>query len=134
MEEPLQKDDIIRSPRGYLASVNWSDGEHVGVSFIEKNFGPLSCMTFKRDEVFVVKRGPKTFFKELFKKISDEVLREEIKQEREMRVVTPTQEQKVVRKRDNVKALLKDLSAGDQEALVEFIRMRKEKESETQNI
>jgi hypothetical protein len=125
MEEKLSKGDIIRSPRGYLARVNWDDGVMVGVSFIEASFPSLACMTYKKEEVFVVKRGPQQFWKELFKKISDEGLREEIKQERALRAVTPTQEQKVVRKRDNVKSLLKELTQEDQKALVEMLRERR---------
>ena len=125
MEEQLQKGDIIRSPQGYLAHVNWSDKELVGCSFIEKSFPSLACMTYRKDEIFVVRRGPKQFWKEMFKLQSDEMLREEIKQERAMRAVLPTQEERAVRKRDNVTSLLKDLSASDQEALIKMIREKK---------
>jgi hypothetical protein len=123
--ELLSKGDIIRSPRGYLASVNWDDGEMIGCSFIERSFPSLACMTYKKSEVFVVKRGPQQFWKEMFKRISDEGLREEIKQERALRLVTPTQKEKVVRKRDNVKSLLKELTQEDQEALVAMLRERR---------
>ena len=130
MEDLLQKDDIIRTPRGYFAKVNWDDGENVGVSYIEKVFPSLACMTFKKKEVFVVKRGTEVFFKEIFKKMKEEERREEIKQERAMRKVTPTKKEKVVRKRNNIKGILKELSREDERELVKMIREKKEKRNE----
>ena len=127
MEELLTKGDIIRTPRGYFAKVNWDDGESVGVSYIEKVFPSLACMTFKKKEVFIIKRGTEMFFKEVFKKMEEEEKREEIKQERAMRKVTPTKKEKVVRKRDNIKEILKELSREDERELVKVIRERKEK-------
>ena len=94
MEELLTKNDIIRTPRGYFAKVNWDDGESVGASYIEKVFPSLACMTFKKKEIFIVKRGTEMFFKEIFKEMEEEEKREEIKQERAMRKVTPTRKRK----------------------------------------
>ena len=126
MEDLLQKGDIIRTPRGYFAKVNWDDGENVGVSYIEKASLSLACMTFKKKEVFVVRRGTETFFKQMFKKMEEEKRREEIKQERAMRKVTPTKEEKVVRKRGNIKEILKELSREDERELIKIIKERKE--------
>ncbi len=127
--ERLSKGDIIRSPRGYLASVNWDRGEdekrEVGVSFIERSFPSLACMTYKFKEIFVVKRGTQSFFKEMFKKISTEALREEIKQERALRAQLPTQEEKVVRRRNNLGMLLGELTQEDQRALLEMLAKRR---------
>ena len=130
MEELLTKNDIIRTPRGYFAKVNWDDGESVGVSYIEKVFPSLACMTFKKKEIFVVRRGTETFFKQMFKKMEEKERREEIKQERARRKVTPTKEEKVVRKRDNIRKMLKELSREDEKELVKMIRERKEKRNE----
>ena len=126
MENLLQRGDIIRTPRGYFAKVNWDDGESVGVSYIEKIFPSLACMTFKKEEVFVVRRGTETFFKQMFKKMEEKERREEIKQERAKRKVTPTKEEKVVRKRDNIKGILKELSREDERELMKMIREKKE--------
>ena len=130
MEELLTKNDIIRTPRGYFAKVNWDDGENVGVSYMEKVFPSLACMTFKKEEVFVVRRGTETFFKQMFKKMGEEERREEIKQERAMRKVTPTKEEKVVRKRNNIKEILKELSREDERELMKIIREKREKRNE----
>ena len=127
MEDLLQKNDIIRTPRGYFAKVNWDDGESVGVSYIEKVFPSLACMTFKKEEIFIIKRGTEMFFKEVFKKMEEEEKREEIKQERAMRKVTPTKKEKVVRKRDNIKKILKELSREDERELIKIIREKREK-------
>jgi len=127
MEELLTKNDIIRTPRGYFARVNWDDGESVGVSYIEKVFPSLACMTFKKEEIFVVKRGTEMFFKEVFKKMKEEERREEIKQERARRKITPTKKEKVVRKRNNIKEILKELSREDERELIKIIEERKEK-------
>ena len=127
MEDLLQKNDIIRTPRGYFAKVNWDDGENVGVSYIEKVFPSLACMTFKKEEIFVVKRGTEMFFKEVFKKMEEEEKREEIKQERAKRKITPTKKEKVIRKRNNIKEILKELNREDERELVKMIRERKEK-------
>jgi len=127
MEDLLQKNDIIRTPRGYFAKVNWDDGENVGVSYIEKVFPSLACMTFKKEEIFVVRRGTEMFFKEVFKKMEEEEKREEIKQERAMRKVTPTKKEKVVRKRDNIKKILKELSREDERELIKIIREKRKK-------
>jgi len=127
MKELLTKNDIIRTPRGYFAKVNWDDGENVGVSYIEKVFPSLACMTFKKEEIFVVRRGTEMFFKEVFKKMEEEEKREEIKQERAMRKVTPTKKEKVVRKRDNIKKILKELSREDERELIKIIREKREK-------
>ena len=132
MEELLTKNDIIRTPRGYFAKVNWDDGESVGVSYMEKVFPSLACMTFKKEEVFIVRRGTEMFFKEMFKKMKEEERREEIKQERAKRKVTPTKEEKVVRKRDNIKEILKELSREDERELIKIIR-EKRKEREKRN-
>jgi len=126
MEDLLQKNDIIRTPRGYFARVNWDDGESVGVSYIEKVFPSLACMTFKKEEIFVVKRGTEMFFKEVFKKMKEEERREEIKQERARRKITPTKKEKVVRKRNNIKEILKELSREDERELIKIIKERKE--------
>ena len=130
MEELLTKNDLIRTPRGYFAKVNWDDGESVGVSYIEKIFPSLACMTFKKKEIFVVRRGTETFFKQMFKKMEEKERREEIKQERARRKVTPTKEEKVVRRRDNIKGMLKELSREDEKELIKMIRERKEKRNE----
>ena len=127
MEDLLQKNDIIRTPRGYFARVNWDDGESVGVSYIKKVFPSLACMTFKKEEIFVVKRGTEMFFKEVFKKMKEEERREEIKQERARRKITPTKKEKVVRKRNNIKEILKELSREDERELIKIIEERKEK-------
>ena len=134
MEELLTKGDIIRTPRGYFAKVNWDDGESVGVSYIEKVFPSLACMTFKKEEVFVVRRGTEMFFKEMFKKMGEEERREEIKQERVRRKVTPTKEEKVVRKRDNIRKMLKELSREDERELVKMIRERKEEKKKRNEV
>ena len=126
MEELLTKGDIIRTPRGYFARVNWDDGESVGASYIEKVFPSLACMTFKKKEVFVVRRGTEMFFKEMFKKMEEEEKREEIKQERVRRKITPTKKEKVIRKRDNIKEILKELSREDERELIKIIKERKE--------
>ena len=130
MEELLTKNDIIRTPRGYFAKVNWDDGENVGASYIEKVFPSLVCMTFKKKEVFVVKRGTEMFFKEVFKKMKEEERREEIKQERVRRKITPTKKEKVVRKRNNIKEILKELSREDERELMKMIREKREKREE----
>ena len=127
MEELLTKNDIIRTPRGYFAKVNWDDGENVGVSYMEKVFPSLACVTFKKKEVFVVRRGTETFFKQMFKKMEEEERREEIKQERARRKVTPTKKEKVVRRRNNIKGILKELSREDERELIKIIKERKEK-------
>ena len=127
MEDLLQRGDIIRTPRGYFAKVNWDDGENVGVSYIEKVFPSLACMTFKKKEVFVVRRGTEMFFKEVFEKMKEEERREEIKQERAKRKVIPTKKEKVVRKRNNVKKILKELSREDERELVKIIKEKKER-------
>ena len=127
MEELLTKNDIIRTPRGYFAKVNWDDGENVGVSYIEKVFPSLACMTFKKKEVFVVRRGTEMFFKEMFKKMEEEEKREEIKQERAKRKITPTKKEKVIRKRNNIKEILKELSREDERELIKIIREKREK-------
>ena len=127
MEELLTKGDIIRTPRGYFARVNWDDGENVGVSYMEKVFPSLACMTFKKKEIFIVKRGTEMFFKEIFKEMKEEERREEIKQERARRKVTPTKKEKVVRKRNNIKGILKELSREDERELIKIIKERKEK-------
>ena len=127
MDDLLQKNDIIRTPRGYFAKVNWDDGESVGVSYMEKVFPSLACMTFKKKEVFVVRRGTEMFFKEMFKKMKEEERREEIKQERAKRKITPTKKEKVVRKRNNIKEILKELSREDERELVKMIREKKER-------
>ena len=67
-ENLLQKNDIIRTPRGYFAKVNWDNGESVGVSYIEKIFPSLACMTFKKKEIFVVRRGQKCFLKKCLRR------------------------------------------------------------------
>ena len=127
MEDLLQKNDIIRTPRGYFAKVNWDDGENVGASYIEKVFPSLVCMTFKKKEIFVVKRGTEMFFKEMFKKMEEEEKREEIKQERAKRKITPTKKEKVIRRRNNIKKILKELSREDERELVKIIKERREK-------
>ena len=126
MEDLLQKNDIIRTPRGYFAKVNWDDGESVGVSYIEKVFPSLACMTFKKEEIFIVRRGTEMFFKEIFKEMEEEERREEIKQERARRKITPTKKEKVVRKRNNIKEILKELSREDERELMKIIKERKE--------
>ena len=130
MEELLTKNDIIRTPRGYFAKVNWDDGESVGVSYIEKVFPSLACITFKKKEIFVVRRGTEMFFKEMFKKMEEKERREEIKQERAKRKVTPTKEEKVVRKRNNIKEILKELSREDERELMKMIREKREERRE----
>ena len=130
MEELLTKGDIIRTPQGYFAKVNWDDGESVGASYTEKIFPSLACMTFKKKEVFVVRKGTEMFFKEMFKKMEEEERREEIKQERARRKVTPTKKEKVVRKRNNIKEILKELSREDERELMKIIKERREKREE----
>lgn len=130
----LHRGDIIRSPRGYLAQVNWSklnktgDGkleEWIGCTFIDKGFKGVEHMTYRADEVFVVRRGTQEFWKEMFKHISDEALRDEIKAERALRVQVPEQKQRsqsVIR----ISSMLKELTGSDQEALVKMLRERRE--------
>ena len=131
-EATLNKGDIIRSPRGYLATVNWSkvkevEGkpvEWIGCTFISQGFKGLECMTYRADEVFIVRRGAREFWNEMFRHISDEKLRDEIKAERAIRLQIPEsrpQVQAVAR----THSLLKDLTAEDQEALIMLIRERR---------
>jgi hypothetical protein len=128
----LNKGDIIRSPRGYLASVNWSKigkidnkpVEWIGCTFIDRGFKGIECMTYRADEVFVVRRGANEFWNEMFKQISDEELRNEIRTERALRMQMPKRKpevQVVARTR----SLLKDLTDEDQEALIQLIRARR---------
>jgi len=120
--EKIQKNDIVRTPRGYLASVV-SVGEFVNCSYIKSSTS--IPMSFKSSELFLVKSGVNEFWGQLFKKINKEELREEIKQERALRATLPTKEEKVIRKRDNFSSLLKDLTQEDQEALIKMLRERR---------
>jgi len=119
----LKEDDIVRTPRGYLASVISVGKEFVNCAYIKSR--ESIPMSFRELEVFLVKSADKEFWGEMFKRMSKEELKEEVKRERAMRATLPSEKEKVVRRRDNVSSLLKDLTQEDQEALVRMLRERR---------
>ncbi len=124
-EQLLQKNDIIRTPRGYFASVIADSGDSVVASWIGGSFSGLSSFNFRKSEIKIVRTNTQDFFKSTFKSIEREELRRVIAEERELRKAAPTLESKIVRKRNNIKGLLKDLNADDERALVEFIKAKR---------
>jgi hypothetical protein len=114
--EQLSKNDLIRTPRGFLANVNYHNinAGMIGCSFIEGTMLPgLKGMIFKEEEVIVIKRGTQQFFNDLFKMLEKEELREVIKEERRMRSIQPTEKEKVVRKKSVMEELLGELGEDD---------------------
>ena len=129
----MEKGDLVRTEGGFFACVNWvreyeqADGEKynlVGCSYVERTFPPLACMTFREEELTLVKTKEKEFFSSIFKTISDEERRYEIARERAVRRTIPTPEQKVIKRNCNLDAIFKELSKSEVEALKEVIRER----------
>ncbi len=124
--ELLNQGDIVRTPRGYFARVLTDSGEQVRVNWIGVSFSGLPTFNFRKSDIKIVKTETEDFFKSTFKQIEKEALRRVIAQERELRKASaPSAEMKLVRRRDNIKSMLKELSLKDSEALVEFIREKK---------
>ena len=125
VEHLLQKNDIIRTPRGYFASVLSDSGESLRANWIGAEFSGLPTFNFKKSEIRVVKTQTEDFFRATFKQIEREALRRVIQEERALRKQSPTLEMKVIKKQSNIKSMLKELSLEDSEALVEFIKAKR---------
>jgi hypothetical protein len=124
------KGDIVKTPTGHLARVNWSSERgDCGVTYLPQSpYSGLESMVFRIDEVEMVKRGEQSFFREVFEKMSDEELREELRKERAVRASSPSPSQEKERKESEVGKLLKQLSPEETEKLKEWIKKRKEEE------
>jgi hypothetical protein len=125
-DEELSKGDLIRTPQGYFAWVNWDNREKgmIGVQYVDcpGNLIPgLGCMTFPRGEVEVIKRGTKLFFEELFASLGGPSLEEAISAERAIRTKLPEEKVRVLRKKNQLGELLKELT---DEELSEFIKIQ----------
>jgi hypothetical protein len=123
--ETLNSGDLIRTPRGYFAWVISSSGDSVRANWVGVEFPSLPSLSFKKSEIKVVRTRTLDFFAQTFKQISKEELRRVIVEERALRAKAPTEEAKVVRKRSNIKGMLKELSLEDSEALIEFIKAKR---------
>lgn len=126
-----QKGDIVRTPRGNFASVNWVSEGEVGATYSPiAPYTGLESMVFKIEEVEVVQSGIKSFFQEMFKKMTDEELRNELKREREVRTTPPSPKQTAVRRDANMISILKELSPEELAELREWKKGKMEKEGE----
>jgi hypothetical protein len=121
----LESGDLIRTPRGYFATVISDSGDSIRASWMGREFPSLPTITLKKSEIIVVKTKTADFFEKLFKKLEREELRRVISEERGVRAKAPREEEKIVRKRSNIKSMLKELTLEDEEALIEFIRRKK---------
>jgi hypothetical protein len=130
MSELLQKNDIIRTPRGLLAYVKSYNFETqmISCSLVAGERGDQwTTMQYKLDEVMVVKRGSENFFEDMFRKMNDEELRNAIREDRAKRQIIPTVEEKKVRAKDNITELLGELSEEEKKELVGMVREKKDK-------
>jgi hypothetical protein len=112
-----KKGDMIRTSRGNFARVNWvkvnaatGEGELGATYSAIAPYTGLENMVFKLDEVTVVKSGLETFFGDMFKRMTDDELREELKRERGIRTTPPTETQQTKRRDSSMLSMLKELS------------------------
>lgn len=128
----VSKGDIIRTKRGLLATVlSVSPKASEGLDFINcsymscYHFPSLPMVTLRSDEIFVVKSGGKEFWKEMFRQMEEEELRDVIRAERAIRATMPTPKEKTIRRGKVINDLLEELDLKDFEELSALIKAKK---------
>ena len=128
----LKEGDIIRTKAGRIATVlsvipQASEGvDWINCSYAScYNFPSLPQVTVRSDEIFIVKSEGREFWKQMFKQMEEEELREVIRAERAIRATMPTPTQKTVRRDKAVKELLGELTEKDFLELNEAIKAMK---------